>query len=155
MTPDALRAPSPVGVRLALLLSLIGAGVASFLLLGLSPDDFWPGAGGLTTAGRFFARAFSPALQSEAQFVPPGSPPLLVVAAQAAATTLLTGAAAMSLGLIIGVVLGFAASSAWWADDLRGAGGASGFFQRTLAPAVCGFTRAVIVLMRSIHDRAG
>ena len=58
----------------------------------------------------------------------------------------------MSLGLILGIVLGFAASSAWWADELREARGSSRFVRRTLAPAVCGSTRVAIVLMRSVHE---
>ena len=59
----------------------------------------------------------------------------------------------MSLSLVLGVVLGFAASSAWWRNPgIDGGKGILGFMRRSIAPAVCGFSRLLIVLMRSVHE---
>ena len=150
---DDLPRPKPVGIRIRILIGLILAGAIAVSLLDLHLQDLMPSSGGLATAGKFFSRALSPALQSEGRFVPADAPPLLSVALRATWTTLITGAAAMSLSLVLGVILGFAASSAWWSNPgIDGGKGTLGFMQRSIAPAVCGISRLTIILLRSVHE---
>jgi phosphonate transport system permease protein len=152
-TSAVLRAPSVFGVRSALLAALALAGIWSYVVLDLEPSDLAPGPGGLALAGEFFSRALSPALRSEAQFVPAGTPPLLVNALDAALTTLLYATAAMGLALALGVFLGFFASTAWWAGDPTGGQTAlRRIWRRSLAPASYLAVRALIAVMRSIHE---
>jgi len=153
MVLEHLARPRPIGVRIGILLSLIGAGLIAVWLVELVPGDLVPNAGGVATAGKFFSRAFSPALHSEARFVPADAPALLTVVLQATWTTVLTGAAAMSLSLVLGLLLGFAASSAWWSGPgIDGGAGILGFFRRSVAPVICGLSRLLIIGMRSIHE---
>jgi phosphonate transport system permease protein len=153
MDLDDLTRPKPIGVRVGILLSLIAAGFIAISLVHLSPTDLVPSSGGIATAGKFFSRALSPALQSEGRFVPVDAPPLLVVVWRATWTTLVTGAAAMSLSLVLGLLLGFAASSAWWSGPgIEGGAGGIGFLRRSVAPMLCGFSRLLIIVMRSIHE---
>ena len=153
MEADAIRRPSPIDTRTGILLGLVFAGVFAFAFLGVDPSDLIPTSGGLATAAKFLSRAVSPALESEARFVPEGSPSLLVIALQATWTTLLTGAAAMSLSLVLGLLLGFAASSAWWSDaGVDGDAGLLGGLRRSVAPTICYASRLLIILMRSVHE---
>jgi len=150
---DDLARPKPIGVRVGIFISLVAAGAFAVALLDLRAQDLVPSSGGIAIAGKFFSRALSPALQSEGRFVPVDAAPLLTVALRATWITLTTGAAAMSLSLVLGVVLGFAASSAWWRNPgIDGGKGTLGFMRRSIAPAVCGFSRLLIVLMRSVHE---
>ncbi len=150
---DDLTRPKPIGVRFGIMLNLALAGVIAALLLDLSPTDLVPSSGGIATAGKFFSRALSPALQSEGRFVPANAAPLLTVALHATWVTLLTGAAAMSLSLVLGVLLGFAASSAWWSSPgIVGGTGVLGFLRRSIAPMLCGLSRLLIIAMRSVHE---
>jgi len=149
----ALKRPSPLGIRGGVLLSLLIAGVWAFFHLDLSLGDLWPSEGGFKVMGDFFGRAFTPALHSEATFVPAGTPPLLVLALSAALTTLIYAAAAMGLSLVVGVVLGFFASTAWWAGESAGGRSRVGtVLRRTIWPAVYGVTRVLIAVMRSVHE---
>lgn len=141
--------PFPLRTRGAVLLGLLLAGVWAFLHLDLTFAQLTPGQGGLEIAGEFFSRALTPAISSEADFVPPGTPPLLLASLDAAASTLIHAAAAMSLALVLGIVLGFFGSTAWWAGDpLRG----RGWLRRTLAPVLYTGTRVLIAFMRSVHE---
>jgi phosphonate transport system permease protein len=150
---DDLVRPKPIGVRVGIFISLIMAGAVAVALLDLRVQDLMPSSGGIATASKFFSRAISPALQSEGRFVPEGATPLLTVAVRATWVTLTTGAAAMSLALLLGIVLGFAASSAWWSNPgIDGGRGVLGFMRRSVAPAVCGASRLLIILMRSVHE---
>jgi len=153
MAADVIRAPNPVGVRVTLLASGAVAGAFAWRALDLSLADLVPTEGGLALAGRFFARALTPAWRSESAFVPEGTPPLLEVALEAAFHTVILGAAAMGLALVLGVVLGFAASSAWWSGEGASVrGGVAGVFQRTLLPGLCAAARLLIIGMRSVHE---
>ncbi len=144
--PELPRRPPAVGVRGLTLLLLLVAGALSYEGLGLTAAGLWPNEGGLAVAREFFGRALTPAWTSEARFVPPGTPPLLLDALGAAGRTVLYAAAAMSLALVIGVVLGFLASSSWWTlGERRGIG-------RTVTGALWFVARAVIAAMRSIHE---
>ncbi len=140
--------PLPIGARGAVILAIVAAGAAAVPWLGLTPGSLVPSDGGLTLVGEFLVRAASPALTSEADPVPEGTPPLLWRALAAARTTVVFAAAAMSLALVLGLVLGFASSSAWWADDLRG----RGRLRRVVAPVLTWSSRTLMVLMRSVHE---
>jgi len=153
MGADAIRSPNPVGVRVILLATAILAFGVSLVGVGIKPSQWVPGSGGLEIAGEFFSRALSPAWRSEARFVPQGAPPLLEIALEASVHTLLTGAAAMSLSLVLGLLLGFAASSAWWrGKDSLVATGSFGVLRGLVFPCVCAVSRLLIVFMRSIHE---
>ena len=97
-------------------------------------------------AAEFLARAVSPALTYEAAFVPPGTQPLFVKAAEAARMTLAIAAAALSLALVFGGALGLCASRFWWR------GRAPGWVQGLPLGVVYSGLRALIALMRSVHE---
>ena len=120
-----------MGLRRILILIILGAGLWAFSQLNLSPADLIPNPGGLQVAGKFFSRALSPALTYEAEFVPANTQPLLWKALQAAGTTVVFAAAAMSLALVAGLILGFLASTAWWVGDP--AGGRSRVYETPVA----------------------
>jgi phosphonate transport system permease protein len=129
-----------------LVLALIAAaGVASAWYLDLGPTGLWPGEGGFSVMGKFFARAFSPALYAEG-----GTDTFLPwQALEAARLTVVFAAAGMSLSLVLGLGLGLLASSAWWAGDPARRAGP---LRRAVAPAVYSAARVLIALMRSVHE---
>ena len=63
-------APGPLGRRGSVVVALGLAGLASFLMLGLSPADLVPHAGGLAIARDFLGAALRPALDYEAAAAP-------------------------------------------------------------------------------------
>ncbi len=146
-----LQRPLPIGGRGGVLLALLLAGVWAYLWLGLSVGGLVPGEGGLEVVRGFAARALSPAWSSEAAIVPEGTPPLLSLAAQAAWRTVVFAGAAMGLALVLGVVLGFFASSAWWAGDRAGRTRGEALLLSP-GPAIYAVTRVVIAVMRSVHE---
>ncbi len=155
MTPaDGLGTrPWPVGPRAIVFLLLLAAGSWGVVYLELDPADLLPGAGGVATTKRFFARALSPAWVTEARFVPVDSPPLLIGALEAAWQTLRFAAAAVALSLVIGIALGVPASTAVWAPDPEGSPSiARRFARRSLLPALYLVTRTIIGFLRSIHE---
>ena len=91
------------------------------------------------------SHALHPALDYEATDLPDGIQPLLLKALGGALTTVKLAAAAISLSAIVGLVLGFAASSAPWTI----ARGRSGLGPGSVVYGVC---RVVIALMRSTHE---
>lgn len=135
-----LARPWPVERRGLTLLGILAAAAAAWLLLGLTPAQLTPAAGGAELAGRFFGSALRPALVHEADFVPPGAPPFLLRVAEATRLTLVYAAAAMSLALLVGLPLGCLASAAWW--EGRGAVGAS----------LRWGLRGLIIALRSVHE---
>lgn len=144
---------APFGRRLLLLALLALFGLLAALHLRLSPQDLIPSRAGLDLALRFFARAWRPALTSEAHFVPEGTPPLLIIGARAAWSTLVFAAAAMGLALPLGLLLGFFASTAWWADRAPVTGGGmSRRWRQVGLPLLYLATRALIAFLRSIHE---
>lgn len=157
MVPDAAafapRRPAPIGTRGLILLGLLVAGIGALITLDLGLGQLVPGRGGLVIARRFFAAAVAPALDWEGAFVPPGAPAFLVDALQTVGRTIVVAAAAMGLSLVLGVTLGFFASTAWWADPpvLQG-GGMRGLLRRFVAPTVYAVVRLLIAFMRSIHE---
>ena len=155
MAPEAAvpNRPFPVGRRGWVLLAILAAGVASYVVLDISVGGLIPSKGGLGIVLKFLSRSVTPALTYESTLVPEDAQPLLVQALNAARRTLVFAAAAMSLSLILGILLGFPAATAWWEGDPSGGRTAtSRFFRRIVAPAVYGSTRTVITLMRSVHE---
>ncbi len=152
MAPDSISRPFPIGRRGGVILALLVAGVWSYTHLGVSLSELWPHDAGLKAAKRFFGRALSPALTAEASSVD-ASVSVVASALAAAWTTVVYATAGMSLALLIGIVLGFFASTAWWAGDPTATRSAWRRAARgTLAPLVYGSTRTVIALMRSVHE---
>jgi phosphonate transport system permease protein len=143
--PDPRVRPR-IGRRTLVVLALLLAGVWSFFQLDLGVAGLVPAQGGWKMASAFFARAFSPALSHETAFKPEDS--LLAISWASARLTLFFAAAAMALSLVLGIVLGFFASTAWWS----GGGGSRSRGTTVLAPAVYGATRALIAGMRSVHE---
>lgn len=139
--------------RIALLIGLLAAGGWSYLHLGLTLSELVPGHGGVRLLKDFAASALRPALSSEAAFVPEGTPPLIVIGLEAAWQTLRLAVAAMSLSLVLGLVLGFFASTAWWAEDPDGGRFAlSRVLRRSVLPLVYACARTLIAFLRSIHE---
>jgi phosphonate transport system permease protein len=135
------------------LLAIALASLWAAFELDLDPRQLIPGDGGLGVAREFFGRALDPALDYEAAFVPEGARPLLVKALDAARTTVVFAAAAMGLSLVLGLVLGPLASSAWWLHDP--AGGRTALvrgLRRAGAPLAYGSVRTLIAGMRSVHE---
>jgi phosphonate transport system permease protein len=132
-------------MRRFVLALIVAAGLLAAWYLKLTPAELWPGEGGFSVIGKFFARAFTPAFHSEGGT---GSF-LLPQALEAARLTVVFAAAGMSLSLVFGLGLGFLASSAWWAGDpARG----TGLVRRTVAPVLHTAARVLIALMRSVHE---
>ncbi len=143
----------PLGPRAGVFIAIAVLGVLAFIRLYDPERDQLPTAAHLRSLAAFFSRAVSPALAWESTEIPAGTPPLLLYAARGAILTVVYAAAAMSLSVVAGVVLGFLASSAWWAGDP--AGGQSRlrtWMGRTVAPAIYGSTRLLIAVMRSVHE---
>ncbi|OGT85633.1 MAG: hypothetical protein A3G96_06115 [Gammaproteobacteria bacterium RIFCSPLOWO2_12_FULL_52_10] len=134
------------------IISIIIAGLWSAYVLDLGPSSLSTGAGGLALAGEFFSHALQPALHYESP-VPTGTTPILLRSLHAAGWTVAFTATAISLALVFGLSFGFAASTAWWSEDLTARDTA---WRRILAayvaPAVYGITRILINLMRSVHE---
>jgi phosphonate transport system permease protein len=59
----------------------------------------------------------------------------------------------MGLAILLGGILGFFASTAWWAEDpVGGQSNLGRILRRTVAPASYVFFRALIAIMRSVHE---
>ncbi|HVL69693.1 MAG TPA: ABC transporter permease subunit [Vicinamibacterales bacterium] len=134
-----------LAARNLVLVGIAAAALVSAWLLWMLPGSLRVSGGGLETARAFFARALAPAFTYEA-VVPTGTTPLLWKAALAVRDTVTMAAAAMSLALAGGAVLGFCASSAWWSSA-----GTSGW-RRALARMLWGATRSVMAVARAIHE---
>ncbi len=135
--------PFPLGKRSLVLVALLVLGLLSWNALGIHLSDLVPGEGGAKIVVDFFSHAFQPALDYESE-VPDGTQPLLVQAFHAAWRTVVFAAAAMTLSLLIGILLGFPASISWWAG--------SGFLPKPVRSLLYGATRLFIALMRSVHE---
>lgn len=139
-------------VRTAVVAVLAALAIVSALYLQLGPGPLVPSAAGLRAAMKFFARALSPALAYEAA-VPAGTPPLFASAFRAAGMTVVVAGAAMSLAVVIGSMMAFLASSAWWMGDPSGAQSRwLRFVRRSIVPGSYAIVRVVIAVMRSTHE---
>lgn len=126
--------------------------LGAFVLLDAPLRSLVPQRGGWELARSFFAHAVSPAWTYETE-PPQGAQPLLVAALDAARRTVLFAIAAMSLALVGGTVLGFLGSTAWWAGERSTSGGPlERLLRGSIAPAIYGATRVLIVAMRSVHE---
>ncbi len=152
---DARSRAKSVGVtlhvRYALLLTILFAGVWAAWILELSPRAAFANAEAWQLVGRFFAAAASPALYSESEFGNLLLPGLI----EALRATVVFAAAAMTLALVFGALLGVLASATWWrivseAVDARGFALRS--IPKVVAPALYVAARALITFMRSIHE---
>lgn len=158
MAPEAKpatlpRRPLPLGRRGVVLLLILVAAVWSMAALGIGPADLLPRDGALPALGEFFGAAFSPALEYELENVPEDALPLPLHALEAAGLTLTFAAAGMSLALLLGIVFGFFASTAWWAEDPAGARSPIvAVLRRTVAPTLYVASRTLIAFLRSIHE---
>ena len=142
-----------VGWRGVVVMGLSAAGLWAALVLALDPRDLVPGPGGLAQAEEFLSRAWRPALTYQADFVPVGTKPLPLKVLEAVRTTVVFAAAALSLAVLGGLLLGSLASTAWWLEDPAGGRTSLGrFFRRSVAPVLYGGTRLLIALMRSVHE---
>ena len=139
------------GRRGLVLVSIAAAGLLAGIELELDPRDLIPGEGGLDIAGKLFSRALQPALTYEAD-VPDGIQPLPLKALEAARVTVTLAAAAISLSVFAGIILGFLASTAWWVGDPAGGDGKRRFARRAVRPTIYSGARILIALMRSVHE---
>jgi phosphonate transport system permease protein len=136
-------------VRSLVLLSILAAGLLAAVHLDLTPSRLVPNEGGLALAGEFFSCAFSPALVSESG----SGRSLLPSVLEGLRATVLFAAAGMSLALVLGMVLGFFASTAWWSGDIVGGQGpVARILRRSVWPAVYAAARVVAAFLRSIHE---
>lgn len=111
-----------------------------------------PGSGGVTVVRHFFSRALTPALTYEAP-VPPGTQPLILKTAVAAWSTVELAVAACSVATVLGLALGFLASTAWWERQGPGLDITSAARPRRRAAFVLYLAaRTTIAAMRSIHE---
>ncbi|MCP3960433.1 MAG: ABC transporter permease subunit [bacterium] len=149
--PGAVPGRRWSGHRGLVLVVIVAAGLWAGFELDLDPRDLLPGEGGWAIARELFAHALSPALDYEDE-VPEGTRPLLLKALEAARLTVIFAAAAISLSVVFGVLLGFAASTAWWIGDPAGGHGAGTVARRSVRPLIYGVARVVITLMRSVHE---
>jgi phosphonate transport system permease protein len=139
-----------IGRRRAVLAAIAAAGLWAAFELDLDPRQLDPGVGGLAIAREFLGSALTPAVTYEAESVPAGASPFLLKVLVACRTTVIFAAAAISLALVVGLGLGFLASSAWWTDDA--ASGSRRRYQRFGRPLVWSVARVSIALMRSVHE---
>ena len=144
--------PTHVSVCGVIVGLLVAAAIVSAIYLHLAPGTLVPSAAGRRAASAFFLRALSPATHYESE-VMPGTPPLLVTALRASGMTVAIAASAMSLSLVIGLLLAFAASNAWWIGDPAGAQTLwMRLLRRSVAPAAYAAARVIMALMRSTHE---
>ena len=144
------KKPWPVGTRGMLTLAVVVASLSAAIGLGLGLNGLIPRASGWRVAGEFFAAAVKPALQYQADWVPPGAPPFLAKVALAALRTIAFALGAMSLAACAGLPLAWLASDAFWHPggprSLEPARG--GAWGRLLQSCV----RATLALLRSVHE---
>ena len=118
------------------------AALAAWCALDARLGGLVPQPGGWRIVRGFFGSALHPAFDYESE-VPAGTPPLLVSGLGAMRRTLVFAVAGMSLALVLGALLGFLASSSWWAEERRGF---------SFGPLVWSGARLLIVGMRSVHE---
>ncbi|MFT5048668.1 MAG: phosphonate transport system permease protein [Chlamydiales bacterium] len=146
------RSGFPGGRRGWVLAALVAIGVVAWLQLGLAPARLVPRAGGLQIARDFFAGALTPALDYQSNDVPVGAPPFLLRLLSALGSTVVYAAAAVALALPAGLLLGFVASSIWWAADPMRGGSRRRVGRSALAGTTQAAVRTLIAVLRSVHE---
>jgi phosphonate transport system permease protein len=134
--------PRRISGRGLVVVGIALAALCAWLTLDAPLSGLVPHQGGWRIVRGFFGSALRPALTYESE-VPAGTTPLLLSGLVAARKTLVFAVAGMSLALVFGVLLGFLASSSWWAEERRG---------RALGPLVWSCARLLIGGMRSVHE---
>lgn len=146
------RRPLPLGARGFFFLAILAAGTWAAAFLGLFRGE---GAGrdtSASSAAEFFAAAFRPALVSQAP-EPFGGASLLPGVFEGMHRTVVFASAALGIAVVMGLLMGFLGSTAWWSGEV--AGGASPLsrvLRRAVLPLVYGASRVVIALLRSVHE---
>jgi phosphonate transport system permease protein len=126
------------GRRTRVLAGIALAGVVAAVALGLDPRElFAPRT--LSVVRTFGAAALHPVLVSE------GGYSLWPRILEGVNATVAFAVAGTSLAMVVGAVLAFLASSAWWDEERIGA-------LRRIGPPVTAATRVVIAGMRSVHE---
>lgn len=131
--------------------TILAAGIGCAVYLELHPAFLFQSPNPDQTI-EFFAAALKPAVQYEADFVPVGTEPLLLKVGRALGQTILFAASAIGLSIIVGLILGFFASTAWWSPGLSEASSLRFRIVRWVGPLLYTATRIVIGFMRSIHE---
>lgn len=145
--------PSLIGTRAVVLVSVGLAGLLAAWYLGLHPANLVPAPDARGLVADVFGSAVSPAVSYESEGLPSDIDPLLVRVAGAALRTLVYALAGMSLVVCFGLVLGFFASTAWWADEEVGASDpAAQTLWLLFRYSVYTVARVVIAVMRSTHE---
>jgi len=139
----AVPEPRRISGRGLVLAGIALATLGAWLALDAPLSGLVPREGSWRIVRGFFGSALQPALDYEGE-VPEGTLPLLASGLAAARRTLVFAVGGMSLALVFGVVLGFLASSSWWAAERRG--------RSWLGPLVWSSARVLIVGMRSVHE---
>lgn len=119
--------------------AILLAGVLAAWHLGLAGSGFVPGAASWRVVGRFLGAALAPTLTSQSDLAAPLLPRVLL----ATWNTVVFAAAAMSLALPVGSLLGLLASERWWGMFPVG---------RAVGPVLHGSVRILIAFLRSIHE---
>jgi phosphonate transport system permease protein len=141
-----------LGSRRAVMLLITAAGVWSFFYLELSPKQLWPDTQRWDRISEFFGAALSPAFSYETP-IPGDDSSLLYRVAAALLTTVIFAIAAASMSVIIGIILAFFGSTAWWTNDpVGGLGPVRKMLQKTVRPTFFTIARILIALSRSTHE---
>ncbi len=144
--------PFPVGIRGWVLISAILVGLWAWLYLGLSPRQLLPGDA--SSIGRFLAAALSPALDSQDPGL--GEAVRYIVlqnALHGLGRTVLFAAASLLLSILGGFVLGFLATSTWWAGDtITSRGPLRRLLRQVFGPTVSATAKILATLLRSVHE---
>lgn len=119
--------------------------------LDIHLNELVPDGSGSQIMGRFLSAALHPAFDYESA-VPAGTVPLLSKVLDAVRRTLVFAAAGMSLSLLIGLPLGALASTSWWEDSEDTSTGLAKLTNRVGRSGLFVALRAVIAVMRSIHE---
>ena len=140
-------------VRRTVLLLIAMAGLWAAWHLRLDPRTLAPGSGGLSLLGEFLTAAIRPAITYEAVDVPLGTPPLLMKILGAMGMTIMLATAATSLSFVLGLVLGFFATSSFWMGMDNGRGTLRSRRMHIIV-ARTGYllARACIAGARSVHE---
>ncbi len=144
---------NPFRPRRLVVASIAMLGLWSWWRLGLSAGEVLPGFDDLGVVATFVSHGLSPAFGYESAFVPSSAPPFLLKVLDASKRTLIFAAAAMSLALPLGVVLGFLGAASSWRHDLGGVATPANFIvRRCLAPSAYVTARILMTVTRSVHE---
>ena len=134
-----------VGRRTLILGAIVALGFISAAYLRLNPAELVPNRGGLALAAEFFSAAFRPTLTSEGETTVSLLPNIWT----GVRMTVIFAASGMSVAVVLGIVLGFFGSTAWWSNQ---EGNSGSFRTRLIRYGIYGPTRVIIAWMRSIHE---